>query len=175
MGRPGARAPSDWRVGRRAVRETPPPRQEFTPSPRARPAASIDGMISNSDADLWQAGTAMARRRPRLLTVFTERRTWGELLYALLGLPIGITGFVFTVATLSVSAGLLVTFVGLPLLAVTGLMSRHAGSANRRLANRLTGADVPAPEPFRSKPGVLGWISSCLSDGTAWRARLYLL
>jgi len=97
------------------------------------------------------------------------------LLYALLGLPIGITGFVFTVATPSVSAGLLVTFVGLPLLAVTGLMSRHAGSANRRLANRLTGADVPAPEPFRSKPGVLGWISSCLSDGTAWRARLYLL
>ena len=132
-------------------------------------------MISNSDADLWQAEAAMPRPLPRLLTVFKERRTWGELLYALLGLPLGVAGFVFTVVTLAVSAGLLVTFVGLPLLALTGLFSRYGGSVMRRLANRLTGSEVPAPEPFRGKPGVLGWISSCLSDGTAWRARLYLL
>jgi len=132
-------------------------------------------MISNSDADLWQAETAMPRRLPRFLTVFRERRTWGELLYALLGLPLGLAGFVFTVVTLALSAGLLVTFVGLPLLALTGLMSRYGGSVLRRLGNKLTGTDVPAPEPFRGKPGVLGWISSCLSDGTAWRARLYLL
>jgi len=132
-------------------------------------------MISNSDADLWQAETAMPRRLPRYLTVFRERRTWGELLYALLGLPLGLVGFVFTVVTLALSAGLLVTFVGLPLLALTGLVSRYGGSVLRRLANRLTSADVPAPEPFHGKPGVLGWISSCLSDGTAWRARLYLL
>ena len=142
----------------------------------ATPPSADDGdMITEPDSGLWQAGADMPRRRPRIFTVFAERRTWGELLYALLGLPLGIAGFTFTVTTLAVSAGLLVTFVGLPLLALTGLMSRYSGSAMRRLGNRMTGVEVPAPEPFRSKPGVFGWISSCLSDGTAWRARLYLL
>ena len=37
------------------------------------------------------------RALPAPLAVFAVRRTWGELLYALLGLPLGIAGFVFTV------------------------------------------------------------------------------
>lgn len=104
-----------------------------------------------------------------------RRRSWAELLYSVLGLPIGVAGFVFTVTTLSVSGGLLVTFVGLPLLAVTGLISRYAGSKLRRFANRLIGTNVPEAQRFHANPGLLGWIGSCLKDGTAWRARLYLL
>jgi signal transduction histidine kinase len=42
-------------------------------------------------------------------------------------------------------------------------------------ANRLVDARIQAPQPFHPKPGLLGWIGSCLTDGTAWRARLYLL
>src|SRR5689334_19527579 len=110
---------------------------------------------------------------PRPLSIFTERRTWGELLYAVLGLPIGVALFAFTVTTVAFSAGLLVTFVGLPLLAVTGLISRTLGQMSRRLANRLAGGDVAPPQPFHANPGLLGWIGSCLTDGTAWRARLY--
>jgi signal transduction histidine kinase len=34
---------------------------------------------------------------------------------------------------------------------------------------------VQPPQRFRANPGLLGWIGSCLTDGTAWRARLYLL
>ena len=111
----------------------------------------------------------------RWLTEPFRRRSWAELLYALLGLPIGIAGFVFTVVTVSVSGGLLITFVGLPLLAVTGLIARYAGSGLRRFANRLLGAGVPEPQAFHAHPGLLGWIGSCLKDGTAWRARAYLV
>src|SRR4051794_13094474 len=100
----------------------------------------------------------MTRRLPRFLTELLRLRTRGETLFALLGLPIGIAGFVFTVVTLSVSAGLLITFVGLPLLAVTGLVSRYLGSGVRVLGNRLLGPDILPPEPFRSDPGVLGWL-----------------
>jgi signal transduction histidine kinase len=110
---------------------------------------------------------------PRALSIFAERRTWGELLYAVVGLPIGVALFAFTVTTVSFSAGMLVTFVGLPLLAVTGLISRTLGQMSRRLANRLAGGDVPPPQTFHANPGLLGWIGSCLTDGTAWRARLY--
>jgi signal transduction histidine kinase len=103
------------------------------------------------------------------------RRTWAELLYALIGLPLGMAGFLYTATTLSFSAGLLITFVGLPLLAITGLVTRWFGSGLRVLANSLAGTAVPPPPPFRSHPGLLGWISACLQDGTAWRARLYLV
>jgi signal transduction histidine kinase len=111
----------------------------------------------------------------RLLRELVSRRTWAESLYALLGLPIGVAGFVFTMVTLAGSAFLLITFVGLPLLAITGLASRWIGSRLRVFANRLVDARIQAPQPFHPKPGLLGWIGSCLTDGTAWRARLSLL
>jgi signal transduction histidine kinase len=127
--------------------------------------------------DLWQADDAMPDHS-RLAPVFTQlvrRRTWAEFLYALLGLPIGIAGFIFVVVTLAVTTGLSVTFIGLPLMALTGLAARGIGWSLRRFANRLIGTDVPPPQRFRANPGLLGWIGSCLTDGTAWRARLYLL
>jgi signal transduction histidine kinase len=115
------------------------------------------------------------RSAPAPLSVFTRRRTWGELAYAVLGLPQGIAFFTFTAATLTVSAGLAVTFVGIPLLAATGLASRLIGNEARRVGNALTGSTIPAPAPFRRNPGLLGWIGSCLTDGTAWRARVYMV
>jgi signal transduction histidine kinase len=115
------------------------------------------------------------RSLPRAVTELVRRRTWAEALYGLVGLPIGTAGFVFTVTTLAVSGGLLITFIGLPLMAATGLASRHLGSGLRRFANRLIGSDIAPPPPFRADPGLLGWIGSALKDGTAWRARLYLV
>ena len=103
--------------------------------------------------------SGMSAHLPTALAVFGRRRTWGELLYAVLGLPLGVAGFTFTVTTLSVSAGLVITFVGLPLLAVTGLASRYFGS-------RIRSAGEPADRhamsrrraPFRTEPGVFGCI-----------------
>jgi len=112
---------------------------------------------------------------PRPFRVFFERRTWAELLYALVGLFQGIFGFVFTVTSLSVSAGLAITFVGLPLMALTGLASRHLGFGMRAGGNLLLGDDIPPPPPFVGRPGLLGWIRACLTDGASWRARLYLV
>jgi signal transduction histidine kinase len=134
-------------------------------------------MTPHTGSGVWQADRAMTKPRsaPRLLTELVRRRTWAEALYAVVGLPIGIAGFVFTVVTLAVSGGLLVTFIGLPLLAASGLASRHIGSRLRQFANRLIGSNVAPPQPFRADRGLLGWIGSCLKDGTAWRSRLYLV
>lgn len=132
--------------------------------------------MTNS-TELWPAPAARRdpHRVPPFFTVLFTRRAWSELAYALLGLPLGIAGFVFTVVSLSVSGGLMVTFVGLPLLAATGLGSRWFGFGVRELANSMVGTDTPPPAPFRAKPGLFGWLGACLKDGTAWRARLYLL
>lgn len=126
---------------------------------------------------VWHAGATMEEISPlrRALTEPFRARTFAEVGWALLGLPLGIAGLVFTVVTLSVSSGLIVTFVGLPLLALTGLASRWIGVGIREFANRAIGADIAPAQPFRARPGVFGWLGSCLTDGTAWRARLYLL
>jgi signal transduction histidine kinase len=134
------------------------------------------GVMTKTEARLvWQAQQSMIDRLPRVLSELLRRRTWAETLYALLGLPIGVAGFAFTVTTLAGSAFFAITFIGLPLMAVTGMLSRTIGSRLRGFANRLIGTEIPAPQPFRANPGLLGWIGACLTDGTAWRARLYLL
>ncbi|MGH8862143.1 MAG: sensor histidine kinase [Jatrophihabitantaceae bacterium] len=128
---------------------------------------------------IWDAGRTMRpdtrRRVPRPIAVFGWRRTWGELLYAVLGLPLGIAGFVFTVVTLSLGAGLAVTFVGLPLLAVSGLIGLGYAGGIRGLANSLVGAGVPAPVRPQTDRRGFAWIVSRLTDGAVWRSRLYLL
>lgn len=100
---------------------------------------------------------------------------WRELLYALVGLPLALSGFVFTVVSLFASGYLLVTLVGLPLLAVSSLGARWLGALNRSVARRLLGENVPPPAPFRPKPGFAGWIRSGLADSPGWRARGYLV
>ena len=115
------------------------------------------------------------RRVPRVFTELFRRRTWGEFGYAFIGLFQGVFGFVFTVTTFVLSVGLMITFIGLPLMAASGQVARWLAAGVRRGSRILTGNDVAEPPTFRPNPGVLGWIGSGLRDGTAWRARLYLV
>ncbi|MGW8703501.1 sensor domain-containing protein, partial [Streptomyces eurythermus] len=57
-------------------------------------------------------------RVPAALRAPLETRTWRELGYVLTGLPVAIALFVWAVTTVSLGAGLLVTFVGVPVLAL---------------------------------------------------------
>jgi signal transduction histidine kinase len=109
-----------------------------------------------------------------LLTPFT-RQAWAELLYALISLPLALAGFVYLLATLYVSGLLLITLIGLPLLAAALLGARGLGALTRRAAAALLGLPVDAPPPFRPRAGLLGWIRSGLGDATGWRAMAYLL
>jgi hypothetical protein len=119
--------------------------------------------------------TSRAARLPFPLAVFGYRATWGEMLYALLGLPLGVTGFVFAVVTVSVGAGLGVTFVGLPLLAVTGIGAKLLADVIRRLANSLTGTEIRArPTIADAASSRFGWVGAQLTDVAAWKARAYL-
>ena len=109
-----------------------------------------------------------------LLAAFT-RRARDELGYALIGLPLGVAGFAFTVATLSFGIGYAFTFVGLLLLAVASVGTRWLGVANRAVARRLLGVRVPEPAPLMVRPGFFGWLRSQLTDVVAWRGRAYLV
>ncbi|GAA1037284.1 sensor histidine kinase [Streptomyces murinus] len=118
-------------------------------------------------------------RRPRLpaaLRAPFEGRTWRELGYVLLSLPISIALFTWTVTMVSLGAGLLVTFLGVPVLAAALAGSRGFGALERVRARALLGVDVPGPEPLRvTKPGALAWMGAVLKSGASWRSLLYSL
>ncbi|GHH80150.1 histidine kinase [Kitasatospora indigofera] len=98
---------------------------------------------------------------------------WRQVLQLLLNLPLGIVGFTFTVALLSVGVALSVTVVGLPLLALGLAGCRRLGALARARA-RSAGSVVGEPDPLRvRRPGVAGWATATLTDGLGWRSALY--
>jgi signal transduction histidine kinase len=99
------------------------------------------------------------------------QRTYAELLYVALGLPLGIAGFVFVVTALSVSVGLMITIIGFPLLAFALVLARQFGAVERGLGRGLLGVQVETPRPQPRTKGLL----SFLADRAGWRAMAFLL
>ncbi|MFH8339001.1 sensor histidine kinase [Streptomyces sp. AM6-12] len=115
-------------------------------------------------------------RLPAALRAPFEARTWRELGYVLLSLPVSIALFTWTVTMVSLGAGLLVTFLGVPVLAAALAGCRGFGALERVRARALLGVDVPGPEPLRvRKPGALAWMGAVLKSGASWRSLLYAL
>jgi signal transduction histidine kinase len=100
-----------------------------------------------------------------------DGRTWGELLYAVIGLPFAIFGFVYVAVSLSLSISLAITVVGVFLLAVAVAGAGAFGAAYRGLGRGLLGIDVAAPRVDRRRPGLPGY----LTQRNGWRAMLFLV
>lgn len=103
-------------------------------------------------------------------------RTWREFAYLLVGLPLSILYFSLAITGVSLGAGLLVTFLGVPVLAGTLAMSRGIGRLERARVRALLGRDVIEPAPIRAKKsGPLAAMGAVLKSGSAWRHLLYCL
>ncbi|MFE4048627.1 sensor histidine kinase [Streptomyces sp. YIM B13518] len=113
-------------------------------------------------------------RMPAALRAPVEGRAWRELGYVLLSLPIGILLFTYAVTMVSLGAGLLVTFLGVPVLAAALAGCRGFGAVERARARGLLGLEVAEPEPLRMRrQGFMAWIGAVLKSGASWRALLY--
>jgi signal transduction histidine kinase len=88
--------------------------------------------------------------------------------------PLGIIMFTFSVTMFSLGAGLLVTFLGIPVLAAALAGCRGFGALERARARGLLGVEVAEPEPLRMKKhGAMAWMGATLKSGTSWRHLLY--
>ncbi|MFG2347164.1 sensor histidine kinase [Streptomyces phaeochromogenes] len=111
---------------------------------------------------------------PAALRAPIEARSWREFGYLMLSLPISIIMFTFAVTMVSLGAGLLVTFLGIPVLAAGLAGCRGLGALERTRARGLLGLDVAAPEPLRmTKQGPMAWMGAMLKSGASWRHLLY--
>ncbi|MDT0380623.1 sensor domain-containing protein [Streptomyces sp. DSM 42041] len=125
-------------------------------------------------------GAAAARRGPsaRLLLAPVSGRAWREYGYVATGMVVTPFAFAFAVAMLSAGAGLLVTFLGVPVLAAGLAGCRALGRLERARARALLGMRVDEPEPVRvaqRKPGAVALMGAVLRSGVSWRSMLYAL
>ncbi|MEO3974303.1 sensor domain-containing protein [Streptomyces sp. CAU 1734] len=113
---------------------------------------------------------------PSALRAPFESRTWREFGYLMLSLPVSIILFTFAIVTISLSAGLLVTFLGVPVLAAGLAGCRGFGALERSRARALLHHHVDNPEPVRPRSnGLMSWVGAILKSGTSWRHLLYAL
>ncbi|WP_436528861.1 sensor histidine kinase [Actinoplanes sp. HUAS TT8] len=105
----------------------------------------------------------------------TRANALRQLLYALIGLPLGLAGLVYTVYVVLGGALLSITVVGLPVLSAGLRGARLIGALHRGLARRLLGVATTAPPSPNGGAGLTGWVRAGLSDRAAWRSVGYLL
>ncbi|MFF1766872.1 sensor histidine kinase [Streptomyces sp. NPDC058249] len=121
------------------------------------------------------AGAGQRRHRlPAPLRAPIEARSWREFGYVMLSLPLGIMMFSYAVTMFALGAGLLITFLGVPVLAAALAGCRGFGALERARARRLLGLEVSEPEPLRMKRhGAMAWMGAVLKSGASWRHLLY--
>ncbi len=127
--------------------------------------------------DQWAPDDRPRRRHvlPPALRAPVEARTWREFGYLMLSLPVSVLFFVFAVTMTSLGMGLLITFLGVPVLAACLAGCRGFGAVERARARGMLKLDVADPAPVRVKPGggPMSWMVAMLKSGTSWRHLLY--
>ncbi|KOG13358.1 MULTISPECIES: sensor histidine kinase [Streptomyces] len=117
-----------------------------------------------------------SHRLPAAIRAPFEARTWRAFGYVLIGLPLSVCWFALSVSLVSAGAGLLITFLGVPILAGALAMCRGFGAVERARARGLLGLDVAAPEPVRGRTGgAFSWMGAMLKSGASWRHLLYAI
>ncbi len=115
------------------------------------------------------------------LTPLVRARTYQRLVYLLLGLPFGIFYFVFLVTSVSVGIGLVVIWVGVPILLAAVVAWRGMGFFERRFANGMLGGSIEAPRPLtiqsddQLRETLWGRAKAMLADSYTYRSFFWLL
>jgi hypothetical protein len=128
-----------------------------------------------TNATLTTTTTPTTNPFRRLYGSLAERRTWKETAGLLVALPLGAVWFSVAVTGLSAAAGLIVTLVGLPLLAATVAFGRVVGAAERAKARAFYDADVPAPQPVARDGTRWVRLKRQMSDRVGWRGVVHSL
>ena len=112
----------------------------------------------------------------RFFGVFADPRAWGAFLYLLISLATGIFYFTWVVTGISVSAGLLVLIIGLPLAGLFILSVRGISLVEGRIVEALLGIRMPRRQVFSQRSD--GWwvrFKGIIKDKQTWLSIVYML
>jgi hypothetical protein len=117
---------------------------------------------------------SMDRAPGRLAPIPRPAVMAADFAYLVLGLPLGILTFTIAVTGLSLSAGLLITLLGIPVLVVTLLAARALAALERKRAELLLGLPTPSRER-RLTGGAWERTRTIITDPASWRDALWSL
>ena len=112
----------------------------------------------------------------RFFGVYADSRAWTALFYMLLAIVSGVFYFTVTVTGLSVSVGLAILIIGVPVFLLFIGFTRVLSLVEGRLVEGLLGVRMPR-RPVRSTHGASLWerIREMLGDRRTWTTLLYML
>ena len=112
----------------------------------------------------------------RFFGVVIDPRAWGALLYLLFALATGIIYFTWTVTGISLSLGLLVLIIGIPIAGIFILSTRGLALLEGRMVEALLGIRMPHRPLFsKNDRGLWGKFTALLSDRYTWFSMVYML
>jgi hypothetical protein len=102
-------------------------------------------------------------------------RTWRATAYNLVGLAAGVVWFSVIVTGFALGAGLLVTLIGIPIVAATLVVARIGALTERWRASWIDCRRLPAPA--KPDPQTLSWtgFTAQLLHAKSWTSALYLV
>ncbi len=110
-----------------------------------------------------------------LIRPIFQARTYRHLVYLALAFPLGLFYFVFLVVGVSVGFGLIVIWVGIPILLGMVLAWRGFGTFERGLHRTFLDVDIPEPAlTLRGEGRLVERVKAVLRDATTWRTLLWL-
>jgi uncharacterized membrane protein len=108
--------------------------------------------------------------------VVSDPRTYGALLYMLLSLATGIFYFTWTVVGISLTAGLSVLIIGIPVALLFIASVRVISHVEGRIVEGLLGVRMPRRLPTQtSDESILTRIKDAILDIRTWSSMFYLL
>ncbi|WP_435246805.1 sensor histidine kinase [Streptomyces sp. NRRL F-5630] len=151
--------------------------------PFARRADGYGRRDERYDRDGWPLVPPPGPRAPspearaplaRVLLAPVSARFWRELLYVVVSLPLSLVAFCWAMAMFWLGAGLLVTFIGVPVLAALLASARGLAHVERGLARTLLRTPVPPARPVEHKRhSPFGRMGALLKSGESWRNLLF--
>ena len=112
----------------------------------------------------------------RFFGVVIDPRAWGALLYLLFALATGIIYFTWTITGISLSLGLLVLIIGIPIAGIFILSTRGLALLEGRMVEALLGIRMPHRPLFSKKDqGLWGKFKALLIDRYTWFSMVYML
>src|SRR4051794_28002170 len=100
--------------------------------------------------------------------------TWRGNVYLVVSFFVGLATFTFLVTAISLGVGLLIVWVGVPILLGTLWATRRLAAVERRRAGWLLAEPIPSAY-LPPGPGILGRLRAVLSDAATWKDLLWLL
>jgi hypothetical protein len=112
---------------------------------------------------------------PAFFRVVAEPQSYLNLLYLLLSFPLGIFYFVFLVTALSLGLGLIITWIGIPILVGAIALSYAFAAFERSVAIAMLRVEIAPMRDADMPPGLWGKLRALLTNPVTWKGIAYLL